>query len=340
MTPTIRNDGPMSATELAARLGERAEGVCRRYLPGGRKEGTYWKAGNARGDPGRSLFVGLGPPAHPGRWKDAATGEHGDLLDLLHRQCGPRAFDEARAFLGQCAASAAPRHPGPVRGGKHLAERMRRMWEMCRPIEGTLAERYLRSRHLAYTRFPALRFHPALYYRDRDRTETFRKLPALVAQVTNHRGDFVGVHRTYLAPDGGGKGLVAAPRKSLGSIAGAAVWLGLRQSTIVVCEGLETTLSFLAARPRLGAAAALSAAGLAAFVPPAGVTRLVIAPDNDVAGTQAAERLQRRCEDRGVGAIVFAPERNDFNDDLRALGAEALAVRLARAVAMIAGAAR
>ena len=92
--------------------------------------------------------------------------------------------------------------------------------------------------------------------------------------------------------------------------------------------------------PRLGAAAALSAAGLAAFVPPAGVTRLVIAPDNDVAGTQAAERLQRRCEDRGVGAIVFAPERNDFNDDLRALGAEALAARLARAVAMIAGAAR
>ena len=340
MTPTIRNDGPMSAAELAARLGERAEGVCRRYLPGGRKEGTYWKAGNARGDPGCSLFVGLGPPAHPGRWKDGATGEHGDLLDLLRHQCGPRAFDEARAFLGQCAASAAPRHPGPVRGGKHLAERMRRMWAMCRPIEGTLAERYLRSRHLAYTRFPALRFHPALYYRDGDRTETFRELPALVAQVTNHQGDFVGVHRTYLAPDGRGKGQVAAPRKSLGSIAGAAVWLGLRQSTIVVCEGLETTLSFLAARPRLGAAAALSAAGLAAFVPPAGVTRLVIAPDNDVAGTQAAERLQRRCEDRGVGAIVFAPERNDFNDDLRALGAEALAARLARAVAMIAGAAR
>ena len=246
---------------------------------------------------------------------DAATGEHGDLLDLLRRQCGPRAFDEARAFLRQWAPPALPRHPGPIRGGKHLAERMRRMWEMCRPIEGTLAERYLRSRHLAYTRFPALRFHPALYYRDGDRTETFRELPALVAQ---------------------GKGPVAAPRKSLGSIAGAAVWLGLRQSTIVVCERLETTLSFLAARPRLGAAAALSAAGLAAFVPPAVVTRLVIAPDNDVAGTRAVERLRRRCEDRGVGAIVVAPERNDFNDDLRALGAEALAARLVRAVAMIA----
>ena len=200
MTPTIRNDGPMSAAELAARLGERAEGVCRRYLPGGRKEGTYWKAGNARGDPGRSLFVGLGPPAHPGRWT-RRPASMATCSICCTASSGPRAFDEARAFLGQCAASAAPRHPGPVRGGKHLAERMRRMWEMCRPIEGTLAERYLRSRHLAYTRFPALRFHPALYYRDRDRTETFRKLPALVAQVTNHRGDFVGVHRTEMDPE-------------------------------------------------------------------------------------------------------------------------------------------
>ena len=332
MTPAPRYDVPMNAPEMAARLAERAEEFCRRFLPRGRTEGNYWKAGNVHGDTGRSLFVGLNPPAKPGWWKDAATGEGGDLLELLRHQYGRDAFEQAREFLsGQYAPPSRPRPEDAVRGGGDLVERMRRMWTMCCPIDGTLAETYLRTRHLSYVEFPALRFHPALYYRDGDSAETFRKLPALVARVTDHRGDFVGVHRTYLASDGRGKAPVASPRKALGAISGAAVWLGPRHGTVVVAEGLETTLTFLSARPGLCAAAALSAAGIAAFVPPAGVTRLVIAPDNDDAGTWAAERLRRRCEERELAAIVLAPEHNDFNDDLGAFGAEVLAARLARA---------
>ena len=100
----------MTARELAAALADRAEEVCRRYLPGGRKEGRYWKAGNVHGDAGRSLFVGLAPSALPGRWQDAATGEGGDLLVLLRRQFGDAAF----------ADSAGLRRPmrigGPVSG--------------------------------------------------------------------------------------------------------------------------------------------------------------------------------------------------------------------------------
>ena len=45
----------------------------------------------------------LRPPGPPGRWTDAATGEHGDLLDLIGRRIGAGtlgpALDEARAFL-------------------------------------------------------------------------------------------------------------------------------------------------------------------------------------------------------------------------------------------------
>ena len=114
-TPPERQ-GRMTARELAAAFAERAEDVCRKFLPGGRREGRYWKAGNVHGDPGRSLFVGLAPSPRPGRWMDGATGESGDLLGLLRRQFGAAAFDEARAFLHRCGPVASCRPDAAVRG--------------------------------------------------------------------------------------------------------------------------------------------------------------------------------------------------------------------------------
>ena len=60
----------MIAGDVAAALGARAEEVCRRYLPHGRKHGRYWTAGDVRGARGRSLFVRLAPPGVPGKWTD------------------------------------------------------------------------------------------------------------------------------------------------------------------------------------------------------------------------------------------------------------------------------
>ena len=81
---------PSPAAEIAAALASRPEEVCRRYLPQGKKQGRYWVAGDVDGSPGRSLFVRLKPPGVPGKWCDAATGEHGDLLDLIrHRSAAP-----------------------------------------------------------------------------------------------------------------------------------------------------------------------------------------------------------------------------------------------------------
>ena len=60
----------MNATRIAKALGERAEEVCRAYLPHGRRQGRYWTAGDIRGARGRSLFVRLTPPGVPGKWTD------------------------------------------------------------------------------------------------------------------------------------------------------------------------------------------------------------------------------------------------------------------------------
>ena len=153
----------MNATAVAAALGARAEEVCRRYLPHGRKHGRYWTAGDIRGARGRSLFVRLAPPGVPGKWTDAATGEHGDLLDLIRIASGAgslrAALAEARAFL---SIPAVPAPAGP--DSYDRMEAARRLWRRCRAIDGTHAEAYLRARHIHRFRFPALRFteHPDL----------------------------------------------------------------------------------------------------------------------------------------------------------------------------------
>lgn len=83
-------------------LAERAQEVAEMLLPGGRKEGSEWRAGSVAGEGGKSLGVHL-TGAKAGIWQDFATGEGGDLLDLWVACRGgtlSRALDEARQWLG------------------------------------------------------------------------------------------------------------------------------------------------------------------------------------------------------------------------------------------------
>ena len=321
----------MNAAAVAAALAARAEEVCRRYLPYGRRRGRYWVAGDLDGGRGRSLYVRLAPPGTPGKFTDSATAEHGDLLDIIrHRINAPTlraALDEARAFLARPAA------PAQGWGDAYDAtEAARRLWRRCRAIDGTHAEAYLHARGLAHCRFAALRYHPALLYRDGGGV---RRLPAMVAAVTAHDGDIItGVHRTWLDPRRPAKANLSSPRKALGRIFGHAVRFGdpADGASLLVGEGIETVLSLVTASPEITAAAALSAGSLGAFAPPAGVTRLVIARDNDPEGERAAERLARRCARAGVAATVIVPRGSDFNEDLLTFGPAALAAWTAAAL--------
>ena len=330
---------PSPAAGIAAALGERAEAVCRQYLPYGRRQGRYWVAGDLDGARGRSLFVRLAGPGIPGKWTDAAQGIHGDLLDLIrHRSRAPTlraALDEARAFLALPPAPdrdlsrPSSRDPGGSDEPYDATEAARRLWRRSRTVAGTHAERYLWARGLSRCRFEALRFHPELRYRD---GSTVRRFPALVAAVTGNDGRVLGVQRTWLDPRRPAKAGVETPRKALGRIHGLAVRFGARAdglASLVVGEGIETVLSLVTAVPEIRAAAALSAGSLGAFAPPPGAARLVIARDNDEDGALAAERLARRCARLGIAADVIVPIGNDFNDDLVDLGAPALRARFA-----------
>jgi hypothetical protein len=324
------------AAELARRLAQNAEAVCREYLSNGRREGGTWRVGDIDNTPGRSLMVRLtGPDSGKGacgRWVDFANGQRGDLLDLIARACRLHAFRdvlvEARRFLSlpdreyQVSGPARP----PVPTGS--PEAVRRLFASARPIAGTLAAVYLRSRGIAAAGdLPALRFHPTCFYRAHEGAprETW---PALLAAVTDAEGVVTGVLRTWLARDGSGKAPITTPRRSMGRLLGHGVRLGEASDILAAGEGLETMLSLRVVLPALPVVAALSATHLAAFVPPSGLRRLYIARDNDRVGRRAAEMLGARVNAGGIEALVLTPQWDDFNTDLTTLGREVLAASL------------
>ena len=325
------------ARTLSRGLAEDVEAVCKHYLSNGGKSGNYWIVGDVNNHLGRSLYVRLKGPLSGkgarGKWTDGATGEYGDLLDLIAAREGLGSFrdtlNEARRFLKT------PREPPSEFSDGRTLERdtielARKIWAASRSIAGTPAEAYLRARKITADLDPAcLRYHSALfYYRERSGAVSLR-LPALVAAVTNHSGEITGVHRTFLDPTRKDKARVSSPRRSLGAILGNGVRFGKIDDVVLVGEGIETVLSLKSALPELPMVAALSAGHLAAWEFPPGLCRLFVACDNDAAGRGAAGSLVERAEARGIEVGIILSLRSDFNSDLRATSANALRSRVA-----------
>lgn len=336
-----------TAWDLSRQLAGRAEAVCRQYLSKGWREGRYWLVGDARNTPGRSLYVRLEGPDHgrgaAGHWRDAATGEHGDLLDLIGAALGHHrlvdTFDEARRFLAlppqAWTPDARPQRPGS-RSPAGAQRAARRLFALAGPLTGSIGEAYLHARGLTALRFcDALRCHPRCYYRPArtDAEDVSRAWPALVASVTDLAGRQTGAHRTWLDGETRGKAPIATPRRAMGALLGHGVRFGLASDVMAAGEGLETVLSLAPVAPSLPLVAALSSAHLAALLLPVGLRRLYIVVDPDPAGHAAAIALTQRASAGGIEARSLTPDYGDLNDDLRRLGSDRLAARLASQLA-------
>ncbi|MFG1412041.1 toprim domain-containing protein [Xanthobacter sp. VTT E-85241] len=325
------------ASELAQRLGRQAEAVCKHYLSNGHREGRYWLVGDVQNSAGRSMFVRLtgqeSGKGAAGKWTDAATGEHGDLLDVIRESCGLIDFkdvaDEARSFLSlpRPEPDQVPRsRPGTAPAGS--PEAARRLFAMAQPIAGTVVEAHLRKRAItALQETGVLRFHPRCYYRPEGHGPT-EAWPAMIAAVTDLGGALTGVHRTWLLPDGSDKAPVATPRRAMGNLLGHGVRFGVAQDVLAAGEGIETVLSARSGLPHMPMMAALSAAHLAAIQFPATLRRLYIVRDADPAGDGARDSLVERARGVGIEAVVLSPVLGDFNEDLRQLGIDALRAAL------------
>jgi hypothetical protein len=143
-------------------------------------------------------------------------------------------------------------------------------------------------------------------------------LPAMLALVVNVAGKPMGLHRTFLRPDGTGKASVDPAKATLGPIAGGAIRLHPEASGLVIGEGIETSAS-AGHLMGLPAWAAISAGNMARTLAlPPSVASVGIAADADPPGRLAADAAAARWRAEGRRVRIALPDRAgcDFNDVL------------------------
>jgi Toprim domain len=189
---------------------------------------------------------------------------------------------------------------------------LRRIWRSAKPALGTEVETYLLSRELSTSVPPTLR-----YARLRHRAGG-RWLPCMVAAVQAVDRRLIGLHRTYLRPDGRGKAEVEPAKKMLGLCRGGTVRLTPVGRRLALCEGIETGLSIRETCPDLAVWCALSAGNLDQLTLPASVEEVVLVADADPVGLAAARRAAERYGATGRRVrLVELPRGMDANDLLR-----------------------
>jgi len=326
----------ISVAEISADLGARAESFCRAYFAEGHRQGNYWQIGDTSGAAGRSLVIRLhgGEGRRAGGWTDYATGEFGDLIDLLHAKLGSRSLHEtlleALHFLGNAPLpekriSKRKLKDDGAANAKRIAS-ARKLFAAGRPILGTAAATYLHSRGIACFG-PALRYHPRVYFRSEETASDHPSYaPALLAKITDNQGNITGCARTYLDPITGRIADLSNPKRIQGQLHGNAIrfWSAANLDELIIGEGLENTLSVGTALPEFNLASCLTATHLGLFIPSSGIKRIWIARDNDVAGERAAQTLASKLGSSGIECRCLVPKHGDFNEDLLAFGKDAL----------------
>ncbi|MEX0306045.1 MAG: toprim domain-containing protein [Ruegeria sp.] len=334
-------------------------------------KGLYFTLNPGRADRNVGSFYIHMDGEKAGRWMDHATGDFGDVLDLiaLNLGCDTRAaLREARAFLGLQTASpedvarrkaaaeaAAERRRQAAADERQKAKRRRGAAQAIylsaqERLRDTPVALYLRDRRgidlARLGRQPrSIRYHPSCsyYHEDQNTGEIFEgEYPAMVAAISDVRGNFVGVHRTYLAIDTNdgiwNKAPVPAAKKVLGDYAGAAIniWRGIGPrggkpaslpqcppgTQVFITEGIEDALSVALLLKDERVIAAISLSNLGQVRLPENVSTVTLVADQDD-HIQAREQLMRAAQlHQQAGRVVKLWQNpwggKDLNDALRA----------------------
>lgn len=185
------------------------------------------------------------------------------------------------------------------------------IWQSAQPARRTTVETYLTSRGIDLLPPDTLGFHAGLKH------PSGGIWPAMVALVTRGvDGEPMGVHRTFLARDGGGKAPIEPHKMMLGPCRGGAVRLADPCEMLMVGEGIETCLAAMQATG-YPTWAALSTSGLRSLDLPANVRDVIVLADGDDAGEKAAKECALRWKREGRRVRIARPPPGiDFNDML------------------------
>lgn len=231
----------------------------------------------------------------------------GDGFALLEKYKGwtfKEAAYQVELIAGNVAAKA-------IKEDSDEAKKMaavKRIWNDAEPVsKGDPVWLYL-NRRIGLEIIPAcLKFHPALPYVDGENVDYF---PALVAAVSNHENQGIGVHRIYLTSSGEKAPVEKAKKLMAGRpLNGGSIKLGAAGEVLGIAEGIETALA-ASRKFSVPVWAAISAGLLEQWMPPESVKTVIVFGDNDASytGQASAYALAKKLRLKGVNADVRIPE--------------------------------
>lgn len=337
--------------DIRAGLQSRALELARELVPAGRRNGNYWIAKNpTRDDRSAGSFYIWIKGAAAGGFRDDATGDKGDCIDLIAyvgRMNRAQAADWARKFLGwdraKPEAIAAQARVAQARAREADAEEAltlernranaKAMWLGAdRWTAGDPVDLYLRGRGISLEpgTANAIRYSPNMKH-----IESMSFWPCMIAAMSDASGGIVAVHRTWLQSVDGRwtKAPVEPQRKIWPAFRGAVIRLAKGASGLspeqaekrghagpcVICEGVEDGLSVAIARPDLRVWAAGSLGNLRNVPRLPCVSRFIVCQDNDWGKKQAQAQFFAACDELAATGVPVAVAASSIGKDVNDL---------------------
>lgn len=256
--------------------------LCRCPVPG---------HGKGRGDVRPSLAV--------------SDGDRG-LIYHCFAGCAPADIRTALDKL-DFAAAPLPDRRGASRGRniKTTTEGALALWRAARPVAGTVAETYLRSRGFHVPPPPTIRFLPGYPYSKRER------FPCLVAAAQAPTRQIVAVQLTLLHPGGRRKADVDEPRRTIGPLGAGALRLAPVADHLGLAEGFETAWAAMLIHD-IPTWATLGTERFLKITIPETVSRVTVFADNDAPGLAFAGRFAEAHSSLAVEIVAPDDDSDDF----------------------------
>lgn len=231
---------------------------------------------------------------------------------------------------------------------KQKIEYARALWAKGQPLQGTIAERYLKE-HRKITgskEWPEdFRYLPNVKLTGEQNAQ--KTYPCLMVAARSNEGDITAVQLTFLDPTTANKAHVPVQKRSFGLLKGSSVMIQAcplervepekNSNLLFIAEGVETALSLREAVIEGTIKASLGLANVRRLEPQNPKTHIVICGDHDAPDSPALKNLEKSVitlQERGFKITVLKPEQvgEDFNDVLKAKGPEGIREILKQAV--------
>ncbi|MBP9691705.1 MAG: AAA family ATPase [Alphaproteobacteria bacterium] len=208
-------------------------------------------------------------------------------------------------------------------------ERGKGYWEKGKPIQGTIAERYLKEHRKIEGRqeWPKdFRYLPNVQVAGEGKKTSY---PCLMVAARSPTGELTAVQLTFLDPLTANKADVTVKKRSYGLLKGSAVTIQVDKASnlLFVAEGVETALSLKESGLKGTIKASLGISNIQQLEPKDPNTHIIICGDHDGPESMATKNLEKSAaalREKGFKVTVIKPDHRgeDFNDVLKKHGPE------------------